>query len=237
MISNRRSESMSSADVSYLYVNDSSILSQSLIRSVETKPSSTRSDAADYVSCPLDASRRLAPTWSAGHRSKHVTLLNEVALRRERRRARYRMTTRQWLEQRQCIENGLHQQLNGLGIRQIQLKDYWWDLHSRRHNVERRIDQHLSTDLLSDIVLTDAVVGPSLANQHANEMHRFSTSTDGHSINSSVVWSMHLFFVCCDLSIGDCVRCFLRKYHRSINTGPFVSPYGSKQNLIDALSK
>ena len=194
----QRSESMSSADVSYLYVNDYSTLSQSLIRSVETKSSSsTRSDAAGYVSRRLGTCRRMAPTLSVGHRSKHVTLWNEDALKRERRRARYCLAARQWREKRQCIEEELHQQLNGLGIKQKQLEDYRWDLQSRRHGFGRTIDQHSPTDFLSGIVLTDAVTLPSFSDQHADDMHPLSTAmsdpldldcpTEGDSTDTSII--------------------------------------------------
>ena len=188
---------MASANVSYLYANDYSTLSQSLIRSVETRSSSTRTDAADYVSCRLAACRRVAPRLSGGHRSKHVTLLNEDTLKREKRRGRYRTATLQWRDKRQCIENELQQQLNGLGIKQIQLADYWWDLQSRRCSFGRTIGQHSSTDFLSGIVLTDTVTVPSLSGEHDDDMHCLNTSmniptnlncrTEGNSTDSSII--------------------------------------------------
>ncbi|CAF3791130.1 unnamed protein product [Rotaria magnacalcarata] len=106
----------------------------------EASSSLSSSNIVQYGPLQVRLCRRPAPTIATGRRSKHLVLIGEEAVKREKRREKNREAARKLKEKRQCIEDELSQKLQELQGEHINLQNYLQQLQQRKTNLQEKVN-------------------------------------------------------------------------------------------------
>jgi hypothetical protein len=149
--------------------NDSEIFSQSSCNVIQYGPITVR------------LSRKAAPRLETGRRSKHLILVGDEAIKREKRRQKNREAARKLKIKRQLIEVELHQRLKDLEHQYSSLQNYLQQLRQKREYLQNEVN-NLITDPIDDLLLNDNRDIPSFLQQYSNDFDLFDEPID-HILN------------------------------------------------------
>ena len=137
--------------------------------------SSTGSIDSEVCSLPSNemiqskvGTRRVALTLKTGRRSKHLVLVGEEAVRREKRRARNREAARKLKEKRQMLEDELNQKLKDLEEQHLNLQKYLRFLQQRKQLLQDTIND-LNMDPIDKLLSDKNDHLPLLFEQYCND--------------------------------------------------------------------
>jgi hypothetical protein len=153
------------------YTTESSISS---IQSDDSEASST-TNIIQYGPIQVRPYRKSIPTLETGRRSKHLVLVGDGAIKREKRREQNRNAARKLKEKRQTIEEELNERLKQLEGEHSNLQNYLQELHQRKSNLQKEVDQ-LHIDAFVELLSNDNEHMPLSFEQHSDDMVLFEES-------------------------------------------------------------
>ena len=164
---------MLSSNSSPSYTTESS---NSSVESNDSEASST-TNTIQYGPIQVHLCRKSAPTLETGRRSKHLVLVGDEAIKRERRREKNRDAARKLKEKRQLIEEELNERLKQLENEHSNLQNYLQQLHQRKSNLQEEANKLLS-DPLADLLSNDNEDIALFFEQYTNDIDRYNESIE-----------------------------------------------------------
>ena len=114
----------------------------------------TSSNIVQYGPLQIRLCRKPAPTIATGRRSKHLVLIGEEAMKREKRREKNREAARKLKEKRQSIEDELNQKLKELENENSNLQNHLHQLKGRKQILEDKLE-NIFTQSLDELLSND----------------------------------------------------------------------------------
>jgi hypothetical protein len=121
--------------------------------------------------------RRAAPTLETGRRSKHLVLVGDEAMRREKRRERNREAARKLKEKRQLIEEELNQKLTDLENQHTGLEKYLQYLRQRKQFLQNEVNNTM-TDPIHELLSNENPDMLLFFEQYADDIDLFDESIE-----------------------------------------------------------
>jgi hypothetical protein len=128
----------------------------------------------EYGPIKIRVCRNPAPTIATGRRSKHLVLVGDEAIRREKRREKNREAARKLKEKRQLIEQELDEKLRKLEDEHSNLQRDLIELHQKRQNLQEKVNQILSAAI--DELLSNDNEDISISRQDSIDLDLFDES-------------------------------------------------------------
>ncbi len=139
--------------------------------------SSSLSNTIQYGPISIRLCKKQAPTLETGRQSKHLVLVGEEAIKREKRRERNRASARKTKEKRQLIEAEIHQQLKDLENEHLSLENDLQELYQRRQNLQDQLNK-LIVDPLEELFSNDGHDMAPLVAEYSNGFDLFDESIE-----------------------------------------------------------
>ncbi|CAF2394031.1 unnamed protein product [Rotaria sp. Silwood2] len=159
-------------DVSYLYLNDFLTLSSSNEKELGTKVS----HSVEYRPIRTRICRIPTETLETGHRTKHIILFREGAVKCDKQCRRKQLGVQQLKEKNKLFEDNLRKQVQGLIDEQSHLENHLTKLQSPTTDFKTVINNNVCTDSFTNLFLTDKEKTSLLFNQYSHEYDPFSLS-------------------------------------------------------------
>jgi uncharacterized protein (DUF3084 family) len=140
------------------------------------KVSSSR-NTIQYGPISIRLSKKQAPILESGRRSKHLVLVGEEAIKRQKRREKNLKSARTVKQKRQTIEAELHQQLKDLENQHSSLEYYIQELYQRRQNLQAQVTK-LIVDPLEELFSNDSYDIALFVKQYSNDFDLFDKEID-----------------------------------------------------------
>lgn len=123
--------------------------------------------------------RKPAPTIATGRRSKHLVLMGDEAIKREKRREKNREAARKLKEKRQCIEEELMQKLQELQGEHVNLQNYLQQLQQRKLNLQEKVNNCLN-DPIDELLSIENQDFALLFEQYLDDLDLLDESVDSN---------------------------------------------------------
>jgi hypothetical protein len=128
----------------------------------------------EYGPIKIRVCQKPAPTIATGRRPKHLVLVGDEAIRREKRREKNREAARKLKEKRQLIEQELDEKLRKLEDEHSNLQRDLIELHQKRQNLQEKVNQILSAAI--DELLSNDNEDISISRQDSIDLDLFDES-------------------------------------------------------------
>ncbi|CAF0766009.1 unnamed protein product [Rotaria sp. Silwood1] len=159
-------------DVSYLYLNDFLTVSSANKKELGTN----LSHRFEYQPMRTRICRRPSETLETGHRTKHILLFREEAIKCNKQWKRKQLFMQQSKEKNQLFEENLRKKIQEFINEQSHLKNHLTKLQSSKTNFKTVINNNVDTDSITNLFLTDKEKKPSLFNQYSDDFDTFNLS-------------------------------------------------------------
>jgi predicted nuclease with TOPRIM domain len=126
-------------------------------------------NTVEYGPITVRLCRKSAPTLENGRRSKHLILVGDEAVKREKRRERNRDAARKLKEKRQQIEEELNEKLKQLEGEHSNLQNFLQHLNQRKQNLQTEVE-NLQIDPIIKLLSNDNQDMPLFFEQHSDDM-------------------------------------------------------------------
>jgi len=156
-----------------------SYTSQSSNSSIELDGSevSSSNNIVEYGPIQVRVCRKPIPTIATGRRSKHLVLVGDEAMRREKRREKNREAARKIKEKRQLIEEELDKKVKELENEHSDLQNYLQQLREKKQNLEQEIT-NLFIDPLDELLSNKNQDKLLLFEQYADDLDLLDESVE-----------------------------------------------------------
>jgi predicted RNase H-like nuclease (RuvC/YqgF family) len=141
------------------------------------KEASSLKNTIQYGPISIRLCKKQAPTLETGRRSKHLVLVGEEAIKREKRREKNREAARKLKEKRQLIEEELNQKLKDLENQHSSLENYLQELHQRKQILQNKVN-NIIVDPLEELLSNDSRDITLFVKQYSNDFDLFDESID-----------------------------------------------------------
>jgi septin family protein len=131
----------------------------------------------EYGPIQICVCRKPIPTIATGRRSKHLVLVGDEAMRREKRREKNREAARKLKEKRQLIEEELDQKVKELENEHSDLQNYLQQLREKKQILEQEIT-NLLIDPLDELLSNKNQEMLLLFEQHADDLDLLDESVE-----------------------------------------------------------
>jgi len=153
-----------------------SYTSQSSNSSIESNGSEAASsnNILEYGPIQVRVCQKPIPTIATGRRSKHLVLVGDEAMKREKRRERNREAARKLKEKRQLIEEELDQKVKELENEHLNLQKDLIELHQKKRMLQEKVNHILSAAI--DELLSNDNEDISISRQDSVDLDLFDES-------------------------------------------------------------
>ena len=131
----------------------------------------------EYGPIRVRLTRKPAPTLATGRRSKHITLLGDAAIKREKRREKNRIAARRLKAKRESIEDELQRKIELLENEQMNLQTYLVYLRSHKQRLETELSNNLFFDSITELLMTNEEPVPFVLNDYTENRDSLCTSS------------------------------------------------------------